>query len=158
MLTLQKHGFLPDRVKRVTAGFAAALFASTSMSTPAQTSTGQPSTPIKHVIVIIGENWTFDSLFATYKPAQKGESVLNLLSKKIVKSDGSPGPNYGDALQYKAYNFKKYKFAPPKDTLLALLAASSLRGPQHALCLSSSWLYVRNAMRHSAQYYEREKI
>ena len=44
-------------------------------------------TPIKHVIVIIGENRTFDHLFATYKPMD-GQSVDNLLSKGIVKEDG----------------------------------------------------------------------
>ena len=32
-------------------------------------------TPIKHVIIIIGENWSFDSLFATYVP-KSGETVL----------------------------------------------------------------------------------
>ena len=26
------------------------------------------ATPIKHVIVLIGENWTFDSIFGTYQP------------------------------------------------------------------------------------------
>jgi phospholipase C len=26
------------------------------------------ATPIKHVIVLIGENWTFDSIYATYQP------------------------------------------------------------------------------------------
>jgi phospholipase C len=38
------------------------------------------ATPIKHVIVLIGENRTFDHLFATYVP-RKGERVSNLLSK-----------------------------------------------------------------------------
>ncbi len=38
-------------------------------------------TPIKHVIVIIGENRTFDHIFATYKPKQ-GETVDNLLSRR----------------------------------------------------------------------------
>ena len=41
------------------------------------------TTPIKHVIVIIGENRTFDHVFATYKP-RNGESVDNLLSKQII--------------------------------------------------------------------------
>src|ERR1039458_5062846 len=40
---------------------------------------GRTETPIKHVIVIIGENRTFDHLFATYKP-KDGQSVDNLLS------------------------------------------------------------------------------
>jgi phospholipase C len=42
---------------------------------------GNTTTPIKHVIVIIGENRTFDHLFATYVPKHKSEKVLNLLSQ-----------------------------------------------------------------------------
>ncbi len=49
------------------------------------------STPIKHVIIIIGENRTFDNVFATYLP-KPGETVWNLLSEGIVKPDGTPGP------------------------------------------------------------------
>ena len=58
-------------------------------------------TPIKHVIVIVGENRTFDHLFATYKP-KEGETVNNLLSEKIIKENGKPGPNYSVATQYMA--------------------------------------------------------
>src|SRR6185437_3810847 len=36
-------------------------------------------TPIEHLIVIVGENQTFDGLFATYVP-KPGSSVRNLLS------------------------------------------------------------------------------
>ncbi len=43
------------------------------------------------MIVIIGENRSFDHVFATYKP-KNGETVWNLLSKGIIKSDGTPGP------------------------------------------------------------------
>ena len=35
---------------------------------------GNTTTPIKHVVVIIGENRTFDHLFATYVPKPKGET------------------------------------------------------------------------------------
>jgi phospholipase C len=59
---------------------------------------GQTQSPIKHVIVIMGENRTFDHLFATYQP-RNGQYVANLLSKGIINIDGSPGPNYGLALQ-----------------------------------------------------------
>ena len=52
---------------------------------------GNTTTPIKHVIVIIGENRTFDHLFATYQPVNSGETVLNLLSEGVVKADGTPG-------------------------------------------------------------------
>jgi phospholipase C len=58
-------------------------------------------TPIKHVIVIVGENRTFDHLFATYKP-KAGETVNNLLSEGIIKEDGTKGPNYARAQQYSA--------------------------------------------------------
>jgi len=58
-------------------------------------------TPIQHVIVIIGENRTFDHVFATYKPSP-GESVWNLLSKGIVNEDGTPGPNFSLASQSSA--------------------------------------------------------
>jgi phospholipase C len=70
-------------------------------STPigeAHTNDRKTDSPIKHVIVIIGENRTFDHLFATYKP-RDGEHVDNLLSKGIIKEDGSPGPNYAKAAQ-----------------------------------------------------------
>jgi phospholipase C len=72
------------------------------------------TTPIKHVIVIIGENRTFDHVLATYEPVNRGETVLNLLSQGIVKADGSPGPNYGKALQYQGSDTTAYQLAPMK--------------------------------------------
>jgi phospholipase C len=58
------------------------------------------ATPIKHVVIIVGENRSFDHLFATYVPANKHESVLNLLSEGIVNADGTPGPNFSQGHQY----------------------------------------------------------
>lgn len=58
-------------------------------------------TPIKHVIVLIGENRTFDHLFATYVP-RSNDSVLNLLSEHIIKADGTPGKNFSKAAQFQA--------------------------------------------------------
>jgi phospholipase C len=55
-------------------------------------------TPIKHLIVLIGENRTFDHVFATYQP-KHGQTVGNLLSRGIIHADGSPGPNAGEATQ-----------------------------------------------------------
>src|SRR5438045_7712037 len=86
-------------------GFAAALFATivnpiAPSSLNAQTRRTSTASPIKHVIVILGENRTFDHIFATYVPKQ-GETVSNLLSKGIVNADGTPGPNYYLADQYK---------------------------------------------------------
>src|SRR5215471_5249869 len=59
------------------------------------------ASPIKHVIVIVGENRSFDHLFATYVP-KPGETVNNLLSEGIVTADGEPGPSYSKSLQYSA--------------------------------------------------------
>ncbi len=62
-------------------------------------------TPIKHVIVIIGENRSFDHVFATYVPA-RGETINNLLSEGIVALDANsnaiPGPNFHKAHQLAA--------------------------------------------------------
>jgi phospholipase C len=59
------------------------------------------STPIKHLIVLIGENRTFDHVFATYVPKSE-DSVSNLLSKQIINADGTPGPNFSKAAQFQA--------------------------------------------------------
>ena len=40
----------------------------------------QTATPIKHLIVVIGENRSFDHIYATYVP-KSGHSILNLLSE-----------------------------------------------------------------------------
>jgi phospholipase C len=58
-------------------------------------------TPIKHVIVLIGENRSFDNLFATYV-SPSGDSVKNLLSEGIVKANGAPGKHFSKAGQFQA--------------------------------------------------------
>src|SRR5579884_1894613 len=72
------------------------------------------ATPIEHAIIIIGENRTFDHVFATYKPVHRGERVDNLLSKGIVNADGTPGPNYAAALQYSATDTVSFELDPAK--------------------------------------------
>jgi phospholipase C len=81
---------------------------SAAMSPP---SANAPTTPIKHVIVIIGENHTFDNVFGTYQPPA-GQSVLNLLSEGIVNADGSPGPNMSKAAQSQANDTSTYQVKP----------------------------------------------
>jgi len=90
----------------------------------------QARTPIKHVIVIVGENRTFDHIFATYQP-KKGESVDNLLSKKIVTEDGTPGTNYPAAYQYSAdaTDSATFQLAPKKKALYSTLPAPLNGGP-----------------------------
>ena len=73
------------------------LIAGTSLNAQ-QTGDDNTTTPIKHVIVIIGENRSFDHVFATYEP-KRGQTVWNLLSEGIVNADGTPGPNFSQAEQ-----------------------------------------------------------
>jgi phospholipase C len=61
----------------------------------------QTETPIKHVIVLIGENRTFDHLFATYV-SPSGDQVKNLLSEGIIDAKGAPAKNFGKAAQFQA--------------------------------------------------------
>ena len=84
---------------------------------------GNTTTPIKHAIVIIGENRSFDHLFATYKPVKSGETVLNLLSEGIVKADGTPGANYTKYPQLQTLNTVTYQISPTNKTKYTTLRA-----------------------------------
>ena len=95
---------------RAKTAVSAALFALSLLYSAASAQAADPdttvdaiktATPIKHVIIIVGENRSFDHLFATYVPVRKSEKVLNLLSQGIINSDGSPGPNFAKAQQSK---------------------------------------------------------
>jgi phospholipase C len=65
---------------------------STQTSADSNSIAPKTTTPIKHVIVLIGENRTFDNIYGTYVP-RRGQQVSNLRTKGIVHQDGSPGPN-----------------------------------------------------------------
>jgi phospholipase C len=93
---------------------------------------GDTATPIKHVIVIVGENRSFDHLFATYKP-RNGQSVDNLLSKGIVKEDGTPGKNYWKAHQFSAdvTGSTEFEMSPTNKTLYPVLPAPLAGGPSN---------------------------
>ena len=92
---------------------------------------GDTVTPIKHVIVIIGENRSFDHVFATYVP--KGHQVVwNLLSEGIVNADGTPGPNFKDVEQKAASDQAPDAFllSPPKTSFTNnVLPAPLVGGP-----------------------------
>jgi acid phosphatase len=68
-------------------------------------------TPIKHVIVVIGENHTFDNVFATWRPPA-GERVRNLLSEGIVTDSGGCGPAAERATQRQAIDLDTYRVRP----------------------------------------------
>jgi phospholipase C len=91
------------------------------------------ASPIKHVIIIVGENRSFDHLFATYRPKSKEEHVLNLLSERIVKDDGSPNENFDKAHQFQltsAPNGGKYFISAgsANKTLYTTLPAPDIAG------------------------------
>jgi phospholipase C len=56
--------------------------------------------PIKHVIILIGENRGLDHTFGVYKPKGEGQTILNILSQGIVNENGSPGPNFATASKF----------------------------------------------------------
>ena len=85
-------------------------------------------TPIKHLIVVIGENVTFDTLFGTYV-APAGQRVLNLASQGIVELDGTPGPHYLRAVQSTAQvDDGRYTLHPQRTGHFPKLPQPSLNG------------------------------
>jgi phospholipase C len=69
------------------------------------------ATPIEHLIVVVGENLSFDNLFGTYGPGS-GASIHNLLSEGIANRDGSPGPSFIKAAQRSAEVHDQYAVTP----------------------------------------------
>src|SRR5580658_1275561 len=97
----------------------ASLAGAVPQNSPANSKNNDDNTtsPIKHVIVIIGENRSFDHVFATYVP-KNGQSVDNLLSKGIITLDPNnnaiPGPNFHKAHQLAAADTDTFLLSPPK--------------------------------------------
>ena len=75
---------------------------------------GNTASPIKHVIILIGENRGLDHTFGVYRPKGSGQTISNLLSKGIVNEDGSPGPNFASAQQFSAAAQPAYYIGAPK--------------------------------------------
>jgi phospholipase C len=90
-----------------------------------------PTTPIEHLIVIIGENQTFDAVFATYQPSS-GQRIDNLLSQGIVLADGSPGPNFARAIQRQAQPGSRYSIDPVRAAVYDSLPRPTLIGVSDA--------------------------
>jgi len=113
---------------------APAVSAETSALTaaaPTAASEGRTDTPIKHVVVIVGENRTFDHVYATYKP-KHGQFVDNLLSKGIIKEDGTPGPHFDLAVQKKAIDKapRPYELSPGSKSPYKVLPPALAGGPK----------------------------
>jgi phospholipase C len=86
-----------------------------------------PVTPIQHVIVIIGENRSFDHVYGTYVPVA-GQTVSNLLSKGIVTSAGKPGPSYALTTQNSALDETTYAISPGSKVVYAPLPPPGTAG------------------------------
>jgi len=87
------------------------------------------ATPIQHVIVIIGENRSFDHVYATYKPVA-GQTVSNLLSKGIINANGQPGPHWSLAAQSSALDKTTYSISPtPKQQFQNIPPAGTQGAP-----------------------------
>ena len=109
------------------------VFAGLPHSAYAQTAAPATTTPIKHVIIIIGENRTFDHVYATYKP-KAGETVSNLLSKGIIKTNGKPGPNYSFSAQFSALDNTAsggtFSISPQSKSIYSTLPPALAGGPE----------------------------
>src|SRR5262249_1980667 len=116
----------------------------------------ETATPIKHTIIIIGENRTFDHIFATYTPKCHGETVDNLLSRRIITPEGRPGPNYSLAVQFSACDPGKgldcqqartgrYEISPQGRSLYPVLPAPLAGGPTN-VCTDNGVCTLKDAI------------
>jgi phospholipase C len=121
----------------VLAGAAAAMPAR-SADPNAATDSPDTATPIKHVIVVIGENRTFDHVYGTYIPKSRA-SILNLLSEGVVTADGSPGPNFAAAKQYTTSGQTSYFIGVDNSnkTAYATLPSPTLGGAPNLASMTS---------------------
>jgi phospholipase C len=116
---------------------AAALCATAAALTVGGGALGQEqpatTTPIKHIIYIIGENRSFDNLYGMYVP-KPGQTVSNILSKGIVNPDGTPGPLFSEALQNRVVAPEangKFTIAPSSKTPFTILPVpTTMSAPQ----------------------------
>jgi len=68
--------------------------------------------PIRHLIVVVGENRSFDNVFGTYVPSDPTQTVWNLLSQDIVQINGNIGTNFEAAAQQQATDTVTYELSP----------------------------------------------
>jgi phospholipase C len=111
-----------------------------------------PITPIQHVIVIVGENRTFDHLFATYQPVSS-DTVNNLLSEGIVDANGNPGPNYSKSQQFSAdvSSASAFQMAPATGKTPYAFEPAPLNGGPTDPCTSNGICNIGDAW--SSEYF-----
>jgi len=134
--TCNGFGVLMRVLKTVLAGAAAmAACVVGPKSLAADAAAARPratATPIEHLIVIVGENQSFDGLFATYVPSAGPPGavgqVRNLLSQGIIAANGDPGPQFARAAQNRATPQSRYVLDPPRAGPYASLPRPRLIG------------------------------
>ncbi len=104
-----------------------ALLVNLGAPAPAAAQEHPTATPIQHVIVIIGENRTFDHVYGTYKP-QAGQTVSNLLTKGIVTASGARGANYSLSAQYSAVSDGVFQISPGSKSIYGSIPAPETGG------------------------------
>src|SRR5215470_8389368 len=93
-----------------------------------QNKNSHTASPIQHLIVILGENRTFDHVFGVYKPRRHDETVSNLLSKGIIREDGTPGPSFHLARQFTTLIDSRYVISSQNKTPYDVLPPPQLLG------------------------------
>src|SRR5271167_1827677 len=119
-------------------GFAATGGSADAVNGSGAANAVHTESPIKHVIILIGENRGLDHTFGVYTPKGKEPTISNILSKGIVNEDGSPGPNYGLAAQYAVSPQSAFYIGPPNsaktpyDTTTSLMPQPNTNGAPSA--------------------------
>jgi phospholipase C len=103
---------------------------------------GDPRSPIRHVIVVVGENRSFDNVFGTYVPSGS-QTIWNLLSQGIVLNNGAPGPNATLAAQQQATATTTYQISPTQTGPFATLPqpSTTLDGLPVGPCILTALIY-----------------
>jgi phospholipase C len=127
------HELTPRKWRATAVANAFALLSSTlpaSAANPNPVKRPSTQTPVQHVIVIIGENRTFDHIYATYQPV-KGQTVDNLLTRGIINADGTPGPNFASVPQKSAVDTitDGFQFNPRGQQTYSVLPTPLVGGP-----------------------------
>src|SRR5471030_1062278 len=138
---IRRLGMVALAISQMTYGVLPVWAATETTANAVADQSRNTTSPIKHVIVIIGENRSFDHVFATYVPPRRGESVWNLLSEGIIKRDGSPGPNFYKAQQQAAADpgGDAFLLSPPKESFpQGVLPAPLTGGPKDSYITGDS--------------------
>jgi phospholipase C len=85
---------------------------------------GNTRSPIRHLIVVVGENRSFDNVFGTYVPSDS-QTIWNMLSQGIVLNNGAPGQNIALAAQQQATDTTTYQLSPTQTGPFASLPQPS---------------------------------